>query len=46
MIGASTNTLWIIKGKGVMARSVSSTTGQPDVTLQLLGTSRLNGAAL
>lgn len=41
----STSTTWIIKGKGVMAKSVTPSDGG-EVTLQLQGTSRLNGAAI
>jgi hypothetical protein len=41
----STSTTWIIKGKGVMAKSVTPS-DSGEVTLQLQGTSRLNGAAI
>jgi hypothetical protein len=41
----ATTTLWVIKGKGVLARSVTpSSSGE--VILQLQGSSRLNGAAI
>lgn len=43
--GGATTTEWIIKGKGVLARSTSpSSSGE--VVLQLQASSRLNGAAL
>lgn len=41
----ATSTSWIVKGKGVMAKSVTPSDGG-EVTLQLQGTSRLNGAAI
>ena len=45
LVSGNTSTLWIIKGKGVAARN-DSTSSSGTVTLQLQGTSRLNGAAI
>jgi hypothetical protein len=39
----STTTTWIIKGSGVMAKSTDASS---NVTLQLQGTSRLNGSPI